>query len=260
MTFLSLAQGCRRLGIDAKTLRRWLAEAELALPCHPVDARKKGVSEEHLQALARLHHRHLADCEQKVAAPLPSQITMLPANLLSLPEQMCALQSQIATLQQQVADLTRLISQHAPAPTIAATQTQPKSRAKPAKKSTHSAHSAPGAASATAKPQSKPVHVIPRVEYGEGGHYVVICPKHGVLPFEPDSQEWFAWLREHDSFRFVGRAGHFTAHHEWRVKKGAWRAHRHIRNHVYTLRLAPVQELTIAVLEQAALALQSHLM
>src|SRR5207247_327917 len=41
--------------------------------------------------------------------------------------------------------------------------------------------------------------------------------------------------------------------------KGAWRAHRQIRNHSYTLRLAPNQELTMAVLEQAAEALQAHL-
>ena len=47
---------------------------------------------------------------------------------------------------------------------------------------------------------------------------------------------------------------------QWRVPKGAWRAHRHIRNHGYHLRLAPTQELTIAVLEQAAEALQAHLM
>jgi hypothetical protein len=80
------------------------------------------------------------------------------------------------------------------------------------------------------------------------------------LLVEPDTEEWFAWLRGHDSFRFVGRAGHFSAHHEWRVKKGAWRAHRHIRNHSYVLYLAPNHELTIAVLEQAAEALQVHLM
>ena len=103
------------------------------------------------------------------------------------------------------------------------------------------------------------MHVIPRVEYGEQGHYVVICPKHGLLPFEPDTPEWFAWLAEQDSFRFVGKGGHFTAHHEWRVPRGAWRAHRHIRNHGYRLRLAPTQELTMAVLEQAAAALQAHL-
>jgi len=88
---------------------------------------------------------------------------------------------------------------------------------------------------------------------------VVICPKQGLLPFEPDTQEWFAWLGTQSSFRFVGKAGHLTAHHEWRVKRGAWRAHRQIRNHSYTLRLAPTQDLTVAMLEQAAEALQAHL-
>jgi hypothetical protein len=89
---------------------------------------------------------------------------------------------------------------------------------------------------------------------------VVICPKGGLLPFEPETPEWFAWLAEQSSFRFVGRAGTFSAHHEWRVPKGAWRAHRHIRNQSYHLRLAPTQELTLVVLEQAAEALQAHLM
>ena len=101
--------------------------------------------------------------------------------------------------------------------------------------------------------------VIPRVEYGEQGHYVVICHKKGLLPLEPDTDEWFAWVREQDSFRFVGKLGHFTAQHEWRVPKGAWRAHRKIRNHTSIQRLAPNQELTIAVLEQAAQVLQAHL-
>ena len=149
-----------------------------------------------------------------------------------------AFQTQIAALQQQVTALTRLLQQHWQEPAIQAVSTKPpKSASRP----------------------SKPVHVIPRVEYGDEGHYVVICPTQGVLPFEPDTPEWFAWVAEQDSFRFVGKLGYFTAHHEWRVPKGAWRAHRHIRNRNYVLRLAPNHELTIAVLEQAALALQAHL-
>lgn len=88
---------------------------------------------------------------------------------------------------------------------------------------------------------------------------MVICPKHGLLPFEPDTPEWFAWVAEQSSFRFVGHGGHFTAHHWWRAPRGAWRAHRHLRNHNYVLRLAPNHELTIAVLEQAAEAMQAHL-
>ena len=150
-----------------------------------------------------------------------------------------ALQTQIAALQQQVTALTRLLQQHWQEPAIQAVSTKPpKSASRP----------------------SKPVHVIPRVEYGDEGHYVVICPKYGLLPFEPDTPVWFAWLAEQSSFRFVGKGGSFSAHHECRVPRGAWRAHRHIRNHGYHLHLAPTQELTMTVLEQAAEALQAHLM
>jgi hypothetical protein len=37
-------------------------------------------------------------------------------------------------------------------------------------------------------------HVLPRVEYGAQGKYVVICPQQGLLEFSPDSPEWFTWL------------------------------------------------------------------
>lgn len=252
MTFISLADASRRLGIDAKTLRRWLAEAQLSLHCHPHDGRKKGVSQEHLQALARLHHRHLASCEEEGSAQLSCQI---PADLLQLSEQLAAMQAQLATLQQQVAQLTRLLT--SPKPDRELPPTKPSSTLKPPPKLTPSAPRSRPAT--TAKTPRQPTHVIPCVEYGQEGRYVVICPKKGLLPLEPDTEEWFAWVARQDSFRFVGKGGHFTAHHEWRVPKGAWRAHRHIRNHNYTQRLAPNHGLTIAVLEQAAEALQAHL-
>ena len=178
-----------------------------------------------------------------------------------MPEHLAALQAQISALQHQVADLTRLISQPRPDLALPLTPTKPSRAVKQRAKPTRSASRSCPAASTSAKTKTppKPTHVIPRVEYGEQGHYVVICPKGGLLPFEPDTQEWFAWVAKQDAFQFVGKSGHFTAHHEWRVPKGAWRAHRHIRNHSYTLRLAPNHELTIAVLEQAAQALQAHL-
>jgi hypothetical protein len=89
---------------------------------------------------------------------------------------------------------------------------------------------------------------------------VVLCPKLGVLTLESASSAWFAWLATQSSFRFVGQHGHFTAHHEvLRVPHGAWRAHRHIRNHSHNLRLGLTQELTFAVLEQAAATLQASL-
>jgi hypothetical protein len=253
MTFVSVAQATTRLGIDAKTLRRWLADAQLSLHSHPRDGRKKGLNEEDLQMLARLHQRRLASSAEAGPAQLPCQIPAWPAELLSLPEQLAAMQAQLVTVQQQVTDLTRLLQQHRLEPAI------PLAPTKPPATPTRSAPRSRPAATAFAKTPRQPVHVIPRVEYGEQGHYVLICPKRGLLPFEPETPEWFAWVAEQDSFRFVGRSGHFTAHHEWRVPNGAWRAHRHIRNHVYILRLAPNQELTIAILEQAAAALQAHL-
>ena len=253
MTFISLTEACRRLGIDAKTLHRWLAEAQLALQSHRVDGRKKGLSEEHLAVLARVHHRHLAGTEPAEAAPLPT----LPPEVLALPEQVAALHAELVSLRASVTALTSLLTEPKaqPDPERGSSKPQPKSTAKP---NAPSARSSP-AKSAQAKKPAKPVRVIPRVEYVSEGHYVVICPKQGILPFEPDTQEWFAWVTKQSSFRFVGKGGHFTACHWWRVPHGAWRAHRHIRNRVHSLRLAPNHELTIAVLEQAAQALQAHL-
>ena len=79
MTFVSVADACRRLGIDAKTLRRWLAEAQLPLHRHPHDGRKKGVSSEHLQQLACLHHRRLTPLAQEPPAPNPDDLPELSA-------------------------------------------------------------------------------------------------------------------------------------------------------------------------------------
>ena len=252
MIVVSVAQATTRLGIDAKTLHRWLADAQLPLHRSPQDARQKEVSEEHLERLARLHQRRLTPLPQDPPAPegLP-----LPAALLTMPEQLDALQTQLAALQQQVAVLTHLLPPHAQPPVSPAPSAQ---QNRTSRRSSTPAAPAPRSRPTTTTPP-KPAHVIPRVEYGKQGRYVVICPRRGVLPFEPETPEWFAWVAQQDSFRFVGQAGHFTAHHEWRVPKGAWRAHRHLRNHSYTLRLAPSHELTIAVLEQAAQALQAHL-
>ena len=255
MSFVSVAQATTRLGIDAKTLHRWLAEAQLPLHSCPQDGRKKGVSDEDLQALARRHQRSLTPPPPEPPVPVAGAGPALPTALLALPERLDALQTQIAALQQQVTALTRLITQHRQEPVIPAASTQQaKSASRPSKPASPASRSRPAA-----KPPRKPVHVLPRVEYGPEGRYVVTCPKHGVLPLEPETPEWFAWLAQQSSFRFVGKGGRFTAHHEWRVPRGAWRAHQHIRNHSYTLRLAPTQELTLAVLEQAAAALHAHL-
>ncbi len=258
MLFVSLADACRHLGIDPKTLRRWLAHAHLSLQPHPSDGRKHGLSEDHLRLLARLHQRSLAALPH--AEPAPPVPVALPPELLALPATLCALQTQVRALQQQLTDLTCLLQQHAQPPVVpaAAARQAPQAR-RPAQAAAPAPRSRPTASAATAPPR-KPVHIIPRVEWSSEGHYVVLCPKLGLLALEPESPSWFAWLATQSSFRFVGRYGRFTAHHEvQRVPHGAWRAHRHIRNQSYNLRLGLTQDLTIAVLEQAAATFQAHL-
>lgn len=250
MIFISLAQAARRLSIDGKTLHRWLADAGLVVRPHPGDGRQKGVSLEQLHTLATLHQRQLASPSRESS---PAAETASPA-LLALAEQLAALERQIGLLRAEVADLTRFLQQHPVAPLRPTTPTPPRQQSVNASPSRRSAGS-------TVAPQAPrtPTHVIPRVEYAGEGRYVVICPKKGRLPLEPDTPEWFDWVRTQSSFRFVGQRGHFSAHHEWLVPRGAWRAHRQIRNQSYSLRLAPNADLTIAVLEQAAAALQAHL-
>ena len=177
MTFVSVAQATTRLGIDAKTLRGFLAEAQLPLHSHPRDGRKKGVSDEHLQALARLHQRSLAPLPQEPPAPHPGELPPLPAALLALPETLGTLQAQITALQQQVVALTSLLQQHDPQPV---SPVPPPQQSRAAKRSLKPAPSALRSRPA-AKPPSKPTHVLPRVEYGSEGHSVVNCPK-GLAP------------------------------------------------------------------------------
>lgn len=115
MTVVSLADACRCLGIDAKTLHRWLTQAQLPLFSHPDDGRKKGVSVEHLHLLARWHQRSLTPLCEDPPVPEASQEPELLAALLALPERLDGLQAQITALHQQLADLTHLLLRKRPA-------------------------------------------------------------------------------------------------------------------------------------------------
>jgi transposase-like protein len=256
MTFWSVADCCWHLGIDPKTLHRWLAQAQLPLQRHPTDGRKHGLSEHHLRHLACLHHRSLAPLPAaEPPGPAPGTCAPGPWALLDLPEQLATLQAQLSAVQQQLAELAHLLQPQAQPPALAAGSARTRTPARPS-----SPPRSRSAAPAKLTPPRKPTHVIPLVEANQQEQYVVMCPRQGRLAFVPDSPEWFTWLASQSSFRFVGSLGRFTAHHEvLRVPNGAWRAHRQMRNHTYNLRLGPTQELTIAVLEQAAATLQAHL-
>jgi hypothetical protein len=263
MPFLSVADCCRRLAIDPKTFRRWLKQAQLELSPHPADGRSKGLPSEQLEPLASAHRRTLAPGQTQPPPQPPSsrseQACAAPAEpTLWESERLCtllwAVQEQLGRLSHQLEQLLQpQVASPAQAPALseaAAVASPPALRASACDKQQ----------TVQETPPRPPARVLPLVEYGRDGHYVVICPPEGLLSFEPDSSEWFAWLSSRSSFRFVGKEGHFTAHRECeRLPNAVWRAHRKLRNHTCNQRLAHTPALTIGVLEQAAATLQAHL-
>ena len=255
MTILSLADCCRQLAIDPKTLRRWLVTAPF--PALAPDARRKGLSQEQLRLLATVHHRSLPTLPQEPVqpAPVPSvEAAPVPDDLCEVLAALRALPAQLAALQHQLADLTSQVCQlAAPAGTAA-------SRAGVPPKAPTSRGRSRGQTQSRRQPPSSKAQVLALVEYTGEGRYVVISPKGGLLPFEPESPSWFAWLSTCTSFRFVGKLGRLTAHRELHnVSRAVWRAHRNIRNHTYNVHLGKTESLTIAALEQAAATLHTHL-
>ena len=253
MTFISLTHASRALGVDPKTLRRWLADEPLPLLWHESDRQLKGIRQAQLHELALRHHRHLSGLPTpSPAAPPLDGPAEQPSLLLDLSVQLEQVQQQLTALCQQVAALAA--GRHTCEPAPCAPTAVP-----PARVAQSTALRAAVSTPAVKAP-SKPAEVLARVEYATEGHYVLICPTHGVLPFEPDSREWVGWLASQTAFRFVGQAGRLTAHREVdRLHPRPWRAHRTLRNRTHNLPLAHGEHLTIAVLEQAAATFQAQL-
>src|SRR5713101_4140075 len=102
--------------------------------------------------------------------------------------------------------------------------------------------------------------LIPLIEYGAKGHYVLISPEEGELSIVPDSPEWFAWLASLSSFRFVGQAGSFSARRGYNQRPNrCWYAQRGIHQKNYSKYLGVSEHLTTARLEQVAAQFQSYL-
>jgi hypothetical protein len=272
MTIMSLSQCCRLLALDPKTFRHWLALEALTLQPHPADARIKGLTHDQLLLVAAAHRRTLPELPAELPMPAPTStpqvLPSLPHEAINLLQALSDLPAQISALHQQLALLTEQMHQYLQAPPISHALDSACSLAEPVLASSLMASPTPAKAAApfprptspSTKRPRQPAHVLPLVEYGANGDYVVICPQHGLLSLQPDSPAWFAWLQTLSAFRFVGKFGRLTVHRESRrLPRAVWRAHRHIRNRTYNHRLGPTECLTIAVLEQAAATLQSHL-
>src|SRR5437899_1579472 len=111
MTSLSFIECCHLLAIDPKTLRQWLAQAQMSLHAHPTDARIKCLTSEQVFVLANLHDRVLqTSVPAAFACPTPSEAESqkpLPeAADADLRARLAQMETQIATLQAQLTDLT----------------------------------------------------------------------------------------------------------------------------------------------------------
>jgi hypothetical protein len=99
--------------------------------------------------------------------------------------------------------------------------------------------------------------ILPRIEYGTQGLYVLVCPQEGVLSFSVDSPEWFDWLASLASFRFLSPHGRFTAYREGQTR--TWKAYRAFHGRPHRRYLGITDRLTIARLEQVAASLQAEM-
>jgi hypothetical protein len=265
MTSIPQMDCCTMLGIDPKTLRNWLRQAHLQFVAHPTDARLKCLTLEQVQQLAALHARPIPS--PAAASPAPRQIATPLASTLSHPSPtqesetpvasmtpscseeaelrkvVSGLEAKVMTLQEQLAQLSlellrersewyerrlssleALLSQSAP---FLSAQTEGAPVVDHHKEHGFQRPLLPAELQARSR-------VLPRVEIGAAGSYVLICPQEGELPFTADSLEWFDWLCSLSSFRFIGHSGRFTAYREG---QRSWRAYRtfHGQNHKQSL-------------------------
>ena len=223
MTLVPLTDCCRLLGIDAKTLRKWLQHAYLKPSAHPRDARLKCLTIEQVQQLATLYGRPplapasapsalLEGASARLAkempapadplpdAPPPKTLSMLPAPVLQeadLIEKLAGLETKVTTMQEQLAQLAlellqerRLSSERR----LSALETLLPPKLDPSaylqeREALVEAHPPQGSS-----PHERRLHpaelrarsrVIPLIEYGVAGTYVLICPKARRAPPHP---------------------------------------------------------------------------
>jgi len=282
MAICSLAVSCSLLEVDPKTLRRWLRLAQWSPRPDPLDARKRCLTLQQLQQLARLHARPLLSAPPSPSAPSSSSPTSAfssppppaPPPDAALQATLAALQDRVSLLQEQVAQLTSALIRERdlrlqqlvgvtqplrPAPDAAPSSVpfpQP-----PVASALSSDVPAPSPVPLKPLPRHPHPPVIPLIEAREDGTVVLICPQRGILSLVPDTPEWFAWLASLPSFRFQGPAGRFGAQRKTigGLPTREWRAYCHYKNRQHCFYLGMTEHVTIARLEQMAATITARL-
>ncbi len=283
MTTVPLTQCCHLLAIDAKTLRQWLKHAGLSLHAHPTDARIKGLTMQQVQQLATLHGRSLKlDAvaspllDQPMPTPLPPSNQMASVQTMStlapdpdLIGKLSCLEARMATMQQQLTQLAlELLQERQYRLLVNATLIgqsgqevcSPEIQASLADPIPLDAPKSPGRPLHPAELRARS-RVLPLIEYGADGSYVIIDPLLGECHFLPDSAAWFDWLATLSSFRFVGLQGRFTASRGGSrcSPKRTWFASRFFHARKHRRYLAVTDRLSIDRLEHVAAELHAHI-
>lgn len=267
MSRLSFIECCHLLAIDPKTLRQWLVQAQMSLHVHPTDARIKCLTGEQVNVLANLHDRVLLPpVEAQDASPTPcgaqSQRSAIAVADTDLRVRLTQIEAQVATLQAQLTDLAlQLLKErqyHAGShvPTLQAQDLSMDEHALPAP----CEPCQPAIPVLVCHPTEQRNRLIPLIEYGARGQYVLICPEAGEVHIAPDSPEWFAWLASLSSFRFVGQVGCFSARRGYNHRPNrSWYAQRAIHQKNYSKYIGVSEHVTTDRLEQIAAHFQSYM-
>jgi hypothetical protein len=290
MTDVPFTESCNMLEVSAKTLRQWLKHSNMSLHQSPMDARVKCLTIEQLEQLAILHGRSLK--RDVVAPPEPEPTPLAPVQVdapthlqagsqlpstfrddSDLAKSLSSLEAVVANLQQQVTQLAIELLQERERTferrlsTLEALMLQRLGATPGMEVPEIPAGACPQDESSPRQWCPNPAElrarsrIIPLIEYGADGTYVIISPQEDELFFDPDSPSWFDWLASLSSFRFVGQLGRFTAYRETR-RSGptrGWSATRCFHGQRYKCYLGVTDRLTTSVLEQAAATLQSHM-
>ncbi len=275
MTTYPLATCGHLLGVDPKTLRRWLRLSPFSARPDPLDGRRQCLTLSQLQHLARLHARPLASPSELPPLPPPvPQLISAPAPDLELRATVSALETRVTLLQEQVAQLTsalirerdlrlqQLVGVTQPLrPTPDAAPCSVSFQEPPVPSALSSEVSAPSPVPLKPLPRHPHPPVIPLIEAREDGTVVLICPQRGILPLVPDSPEWFEWLASLPSFRFQGPQGRFGAQRKTigGLPTREWRAYCHYKNRQRCFYLGMTEHVTVARLEQMAATITARL-
>jgi len=285
MTLIAQMDCCTQLGIGPKTLRNWLRHADMQFCTHPTDGRLKCLTREQVQRLATLHAHPLQMAPdpplallEETTPPASSPAQENKAALISVTSPSAeeaewrkaihGLEAKVQTLQEHLAQLTiellRERSERYEQRLSALEALLPQRVGSPS--------SAQELVSIVEqRPQSPPTatrplqpaelltrsRILPRIEYGAQGLYVLVCPQEGVLSFPIDSPEWFDWLASLASFRFLGQQGRFTAYREGQTR--TWKAYRAFHGRPHRRYLGITDRLTIVRMEHVAASLQSEM-